>query len=110
MTEKELRKLNRYQLLELLIIQTERADQLQKKLEAAENQLNDQDIRLTVLGSIAEASLQLSGVFEAAQAAADRYLSEAQKKAVEIEEEASRKAARIVADAEEKARSILKKE
>mgnify|MGYP003297738140 CR=1 FL=1 len=33
MTEKELKKLNRYQLLEMLIIQTERAEDLQRQLE-----------------------------------------------------------------------------
>ena len=32
MTEKELRKLNRYQLLELLVMQTERVEKLQKQL------------------------------------------------------------------------------
>ena len=106
MTEKELRKLNRYQLLEMLILQTERADKLQQKLEDAETQLNDTEIRLTVLGSIAEASLQLSGVFEAAQTAADRYLEAAKKRADEIEEAAREKAARIIADAEEKAHRI----
>lgn len=107
MTEKELRKLNRYQLLEMLIIQAERADHLQQKLEEAENQLNNRDIQLSVLGSIAEASLQLSGVFEAAQTAADRYLAEARKRADAIEEEAREKAAYIIADAEEKVRKSL---
>lgn len=106
MTEKELRKLNRYQLLEMLIMQIERADQLQEKLEAAEGQLNDKEIRMTVLGSIAEASLQLSGVFEAAQTAADRYLEEAKKRAEEIEADARKKAERILAEAEKKAKRI----
>jgi hypothetical protein len=36
LTEKELKKLNRYQLLELLIIQTERADSLQAQVEELE--------------------------------------------------------------------------
>ena len=58
MTEKELRKLNRYQLLELLVMQTERVEKLQKQLEQMEAQFNDQDIRLTAMGSIAEASLR----------------------------------------------------
>lgn len=39
MTEKELKKLNRYQLLELLLAQTERADTLQKKVEELESKL-----------------------------------------------------------------------
>lgn len=90
MTEKELKKLNRYQLLELLILQTERADKLQARLEELEKQKNDLDIQFTALGSIAEASLQISGVFQAAQAAADLYIEAAKKKAAEIEEEAQR--------------------
>jgi len=107
LTEKELRKLNRYQLLELLIIQTERADKLQQKLENAEAEINDKSIRLTTLGSIAEASLQLGGVFESAQKAADLYLDAARKKAEEIEAAARQKALSIIKDAEVQARRIL---
>ncbi|MBQ8359368.1 MAG: DNA repair protein [Oscillospiraceae bacterium] len=103
MTEKDLRKLNRYQLLELLVVQTERADKLQQKLEAAEHRLNDRDLQLTALGSIAEASLQLSGVFQAAQNAADQYLNQAKKRAAEIEAAAHEKAADILAEAEVRA-------
>lgn len=106
MTEKDLRKLNRYQLLEMLIMQTERADKLQSKLEEAEKKLNDTEIRMTALGSIAEASLQLSGVFEAAQAAADRYLEAARQQADKIEEDAHKKAAQILTQAQAQARRI----
>ena len=106
MTEKDLRKLNRYQLLEMLIMQTERADKLQSKLEETEKKLNDKEIRMAALGSIAEASLQLSGVFEAAQAAADRYLEAAKKQAEEIEEDAHKKAAQILMQAQAQARRI----
>ena len=77
MTEKELKKLNRYQLLELLMMQTERADRLQERLEEAERQLNERTVRISELGSIAEAALQLNQVFETAQNAADQYLREA---------------------------------
>lgn len=106
MTEKDLKKLNRYQLLELLIIQTERADKLQTKLEEAEKQLNEKDLKMTSLGSIAEASLQLGGVFQAAQAAADLYIDAAKKKAEEIEEAAHKKAAEILVHAQAQARRI----
>lgn len=102
LTEKDLRKLNRYQLLELLVVQTERADKLQRKLDSAEQQLNDHDLKLTALGSIAEASLQLSGVFQAAQDAADQYLNEAKKRAAEIEAAAHQKAEAILAEARAK--------
>ena len=81
MTEKELKKLNRYQLLELLMMQTERADRLQEKLEETERLLNEKTIRISELGSIAEAALQLNKVFEAAQNAADQYRNEAVERA-----------------------------
>ena len=97
MTEKDLRKLNRYQLLELLVLQTERADKLQAKLDALERQLAQQELQMTALGSIAEASLQLSGVFQAAQDAADRYLEAAREKAEAIQLEAQKQAAAILA-------------
>ncbi len=103
MTEKDLKKLNRYQLLELLIAQTERADKLQARLEEAEAKLADLDIQLASMGSMAEASLQLGGVFQAADQAAELYLKAAREKAAEIEEEAKRKAALIEENAREMA-------
>ena len=106
LTEKELRKLNRYQLLELLILQTERADKLQAKLEIAEKHLFNQEIKLSSLGSIAEASLQLSDVFKAAQDAADMYIDAAKKHAEEIEEAAHKKAAQILIQAQTQADRI----
>ena len=99
MTEKDLKKLTRYQLLELLVIQTERADRLQARLEEAEKELSAQDMQMSALGSIAEASLQLGGVFQATQKAADLYLDAAKKQAEEIEDTARRKAAAILAEA-----------
>jgi len=104
MTEKDLKKLNRYQLLELLIAQTERADKLQLRLEEVEKQLSEREMNISSMGSIAEASLQLGGVFQAAQESAEIYLREAQQRAREIEEAANKKAERIVANAVETAK------
>ena len=84
MTEKELKKLNRYQLLELLVRQTERADQLQKKVEELEERLEARELNLSKLGSIAEAAMHITGVFEASQQAADLYLEAAKKQADDI--------------------------
>ena len=106
MTEKDLKKLNRYQLLELLIVQTGRADKLQAQLEETEKQLNEKNLKITSLGSIAEASLQVEGVFQAAQAAADLYIDAAKKKAKEIEDIAYKKAAKILEQAQAQARHI----
>lgn len=106
MTEKELKKLTRYQLLELLVIQTERADKLQKKVEELEARLEERNLNLSELGSIAEAAIQITGVFEASQQAADLYLNSAKKQADDILMFARRKADSIVAWAEAKAQCI----
>lgn len=106
MTEKDLKKLNRYQLLDLLIIQTERADALQKQLEEAQAQLDSRDVQMTVIGSIAEASLQLSGVFDAAQNAAEIYMNAVKERCAEIEAEATRRAEQMLEDAWQAAEKI----
>lgn len=103
LTEKELKKLNRYQLLELLVVQTERADRLQARLDETEKQLREQHVQLSSLGSIAEASLHLRGVFRAAQDAADTYIEAAKKKADEIEREARGRAELMIREAAIKA-------
>jgi hypothetical protein len=74
MTDKELRRLNRAQLLEMLQLETERNEALQKELDAANAQLADRRLTIERAGSIAQASLQLNGVFEACQRAADQYI------------------------------------
>jgi hypothetical protein len=79
MNEKELRRLNRKQLLELLLIQIQRADELEVRLVEAEEKLKSSELAQLQAGSIAEAALKLSGIFEAAQEAADLYLENVQK-------------------------------
>lgn len=103
MTEKELKRLNRYQLLDLLVMQTERADKLQKQVEDLEKRLKDREINLSNLGSVAEAAMQMTGVFEASQQAADLYLETAQKRARALLLHARRRADSIIAEAEKKA-------
>ena len=74
MTEKEFRKLSRLELLEILTEQSRRIEELSQKLEETEKKLQSRKLQIAKAGSIAEASLQLNRVFEAAQAAADQYL------------------------------------
>lgn len=74
MTNKELRRLSRSELLEMLIAQTKENDQLKIKLEQAKIQLRDRRITIDKAGSLAEAALSLNGVFQAADAAAQQYL------------------------------------
>ena len=80
MTNVDLRKLNRKQLLELLLEQTQRADQLEKELQLVNKKLEERSVIEKEAGSIAIAALQLNGVFDAAQQAADQYLESVKKK------------------------------
>lgn len=74
MVEKELKKLSRRELLEILIMQSKRVEKLEAQLAEANRKLEDRRIRLEKVGSIAEAALALNNVFEAAQRAAEQYL------------------------------------
>lgn len=74
MTDKDLKRLRRDELLEMLIAQSKRTEQLERELDEARAALQSRDIFLEEAGSIAEAALRINGVFEAAQAAAQQYL------------------------------------
>lgn len=77
MTDKELRKLNRAELLELLVDQAGEMDQLREQLEEARRALEERTALMKKAGSMAEAALGLNGVFEAADRAARDYLDNA---------------------------------
>lgn len=79
MTEQELRKLGRRELLEILLEQSKEVDRLQAALASAQEQLDNREIVLNEAGSIAEASLKLNGIFEVAQNAANQYLENIEK-------------------------------
>lgn len=74
MTEKELKGLNRRELLELLIIQSKKIDRLQAELEEKNQKLASRDLEIKESGSIAEASIRINNVFTNAQIAAEQYL------------------------------------
>lgn len=107
MTERELRKLSRADLLELLLEQLKENEQLRGDLEAAQKQLADRKVLLEKAGSIAEASLQLNGVFQAAQAACAQYIenierlnAQQEQLCARMERETREKCDHMVADAE----------
>lgn len=76
MTSKELRKLSRKELIEVLLAQTREMEQLKAELNSKNELLEKREINIRESGSIAEAALRLSGIFEDAQKAADTYLAE----------------------------------
>lgn len=74
MTDRELRRLSRKELIEIIYEMKKSELALKERNAALEKQLSDRSIQIQNAGSIAEAALALSGIFEAAQDAADRYL------------------------------------
>jgi len=74
MDEKELRKLNRQELLEILLEVTEENEELKGEIKTLRKNLRSKAMMIENAGSLAEASLKISGVFERAQLAADVYL------------------------------------
>jgi len=83
MTEKELRRLSRRELLEMLITRTIENERLTEELQQARKELSDRELIQDRAGSMAEAALQLNGVFEAADRAAREYLENIRRMAEE---------------------------
>lgn len=79
MTEKEIKKLSRTDLLRMLIDQSEEMEKLKSELEKAQTELKEKEIKITQAGSIAEAAIAINGVFEAAQAASMQYVENVKK-------------------------------
>ena len=76
--KKTLSKLNRTELLDLLYEQEKRLEDLEKENKELKTQLENRKIAISKVGSIAEASLALTKVFDEAQKAVDRYLDNVQ--------------------------------
>ncbi len=86
MTDKEVKKLKRTELLEMLIEQTEENEKLKSANEALREQLAQRTITLENAGSIAEAALQVTKIFSEAQDSADRYLESIRAKEAAMEQ------------------------
>ena len=75
MTDRELRRLSRAELVDIIYELQNRNQQSEAEMEKLQKALDDKILKIASAGSIAEAALKLSGIFEAAQAAADQYLA-----------------------------------
>lgn len=87
MKEKDLRRLKRVELLDMLIeqgrlvdAQAEEITKLKTECEDLKKKLEDRRVSLEESGSIAEASLKIAKVFQAAEDAAKIYLENLQEK------------------------------
>ncbi len=76
----DLKKLNRSDLLELLLEERRENDRLRTVLKKACKELADKKLQIEKSGTLAEAALKLNGIFEAADAAAAQYLENIRRK------------------------------
>ncbi len=105
MTNKELKKLSRADLLELLLEERRENERLRAVLKKACEKLADKNVSIQNAGSIADAAFALNGVFEAAEAAAAQYLDNVKRLSdsgniISPHSQAEADADKIVADAD----------
>lgn len=85
MTDKDVKKLKRAELLEILIEQTDENDRLKSRIAELEKKLDERVITIEKAGSIADAAMALSDIFAQTQQVADSYLQSIQKQRDEVE-------------------------
>lgn len=114
MTDKELRRLSRTELLELLLTQSRESERLRRELEEVKQQLASRQLQVQEAGSIAEASMRLHQLFESSQLAADQYLENVRRLTAEQEEicrqreqESTARAQELIDSAEKQRSQIL---
>lgn len=90
MVSKELRKLNRRELIEVIYQMKKNEHQMQEKITALEAALEEKRLRISEAGSVAEAAVSITNVLNAAQEAADLYLHEIACMKAEAEQECER--------------------
>ena len=95
MTAKELKRLRRSDLMEILLELTKENQKLREQLQKAEEKLLDRQILIEESGSLAEAVLRLNRVFEDAQAACDQYEDNVRLRCERLEAETRRRCAEM---------------
>lgn len=109
MTDKELRRLGRPELIEIIYQLEKSQEESRQEIARLQVRLQDRTLRLSEAGSIAQAALQVNGVMEAAQAAADQYVqaAEADRQQARTElSDAQAQADAILSDAQAQARTV----
>ena len=103
MISKDLKRLNRRELVDIIYQLKKNEQEMQKEIESLKNELQDKRIRISMAGSIADAAMSVTNVFSAAQMTADLYLSEI----FIMKEDTEKECAKKIEDAEKKVKEIL---
>jgi len=109
MISKELKRLSRRELVDIIYQLKKNEQETQEEIELLKNELQDKRICISTAGSIADAAMSVTNVFSAAQMTADLYLREiscmredTEKECAKKVEEAEKKIREIFADGEKK--------
>ena len=107
MTDKEFKRLSRSQLIDIIYELQLKQEELAAENERLSKALADKRLRISQVGNLAEAALEIHNVMQTAQEAAEHYLEEVRLRADNEEQlilsEAKEKAAAILAKAEKEA-------
>jgi len=103
MTDKELKKFSRRELVDVIYQLKKNEQQMQEQIAALEKSLQDKRIKISEAGSIAEAAAEITNVFSNAQMTADLYLHEI----CCMKEEAEKECEIMVREARQKVEKIL---
>ena len=103
MISKELKRLSRRELVDIMYQLKKNEQDMQEEIELLKNELQDKRIRISTAGSIADAAMSVTNVFSAAQMTADLYLREISCMREDTEKECAKK----VEEAEKRVRDIL---
>ena len=103
MFSKELKKLSRRELVDIIYQLKKNEQEKQEKIDALEEALQDKRIHLSLAGSIAEAAVDITHLFSTAQKTADLYLQEI----AAIKEDTEKACAKMLEEAEKQAEMIL---
>lgn len=76
MMNKELRKLSRRELVDLIYQMKRNEEQMQAEIATLQAALEDKRLRIATAGSVAEAAVSITELLTAAQKTADLYLQE----------------------------------
>ena len=74
MNERTLKQLKKIELYEILLAQSKEIDRLKQELIETQQKIENKQIIIQEAGSLADAALKLTKIFEEAQKAADIYL------------------------------------
>ena len=93
MTAKDLKRLNRSDLMEMLLELSRENEELRGQVQELQLQLKNRSIQVDEAGSLAEAALRLNRIFEDAQAACEQYEQNVRLRCDRMEAETQRRCA-----------------